>query len=702
MRQAVVFSFGVCFFSFIFFMMFQKNGKAMQEFAVMQDRVIQTPQDLSDFFPRTPSDCSLYAAKAINRAAEQLAVLLAIEPAKRTIGNTIHAFDRASSAFERINGALEIITMVHPDKDMREAAQKASLTMQAYAVDALVNPALYQAFKECKNVVAQASLTDEERYYLDESLSSFEREGLNLPEDKLAIIKNLSKELNVLVSDFDKNINNDVSFVSVDVVDLQGLDAEFIAQLQKTDDGLYVLGCDYPTYTEVMQNCSVATTRKKLYQAFNNRAYPANEKLFESIRIKRQEKARLLGFASFAALDLEPCMAKKESVVEEFLESLLSKTLSKASVEYAELKNNLPEGIKLSDEGKFFPWDLGYVWTQYKKKHFTIDERLIAEYFPVEKTLQGMLAIYENFLNLKFTQVAPLWRWHDEVSMLKVERKDGTLCGYLYLDLYPRANKYSHACCASLVACQMRLSDNGGRENIPGVAIVIANFPRATADKPALFKHCDVTTFFHEFGHALHNMLGRTELAGNAGTSVKRDFVEMPSQMFEEWMWNADMLAEVSCHYKTQESLPQALLEKKIALKKADSGRFVTRQAMLSLLSLQAHQAHYASHSMHELDKAIALQYLSEVVFDENSHFYASFGHLGGYRSRYYGYMWSKVFALDLFYAIKKRGLTDPAVGAEFVKTILGRGGSCDPQECLQAFLKREPNQEAFLDDLGI
>ena len=687
----------------VFLITMQKKGIAtMQDFAAMQERVINKPADMADVFPTTTTECTYYADCAIKRAKEALTTLLSISPEERTFDNTAGALDALVAPFGRVQAVLEFLCMVSPDKDIRETAQQASLSMQAFAVDAFMNPQLYTAFKDCAARCGANSLTQEEQYYLTEALAEFERDGLSLPADQLEEIKVLKKELNKLVSDFDMNINLDNSFVAVPQEALAGLEDNFIAQLKKDDAGLVVLGCDYPTYTEIMQNCSVSDTRKKLFQAFQNRAYPANDVLFEEIRAKRQAYAQKLGFASFAALDLANGMAKDEKTVETFLDALLKRSMPKAEQEYELLKTVRPAGVELDAQGRFFQWDVSYVWNQYKKQHFMIDEREIAQYFPVERALQGMLGIYENFLSLQFTVVKAPWLWHDEVMLLEVKQKTGELCGYLYLDLYPRANKYSHACCGSVIGRQWRKTAAGGRENIPGVAIVVANFPNATADMPALFKHSDVETFFHEFGHALHNMLGRTELASNSGTAVKRDFVEMPSQMFEEWMYDPAMLAQISGHYKTGEPLPAELVARKIALKCADSGRFVTRQCMLSLLSLQAHQAEKAHRSMYQLDQDIFETYAPHLVYDDAAHFYASFGHLGGYRARYYSYMWSKVFALDIFYQIKEQGLTNPAVGKRFADTVLARGGSCDPSDFIEEFLGRKPNQKAFLDNFGM
>ncbi|QQR49349.1 hypothetical protein IPF37_00680 [bacterium] len=408
----------------------------------------------------------------------------------------------------------------------------------------------------------------------------------------------------------------------------------------------------------------------------------------------RDELAELLGFESYAALDTHSGMAHNVERVEKFLVDLMAKSEKKEQAEYDLLKSDLPVGIALDADGKFNAWDIAFVKNAYKKKHYQLDERELAEYFPVDTALAGMLSIYEQFLGLKFEETMPDWAWHDEVKLLEVyDAVTHQLIGHLYLDLYPREGKYNHAC-----YLPFRHAIHNEKRDVAALGIVIANFPKATADAPALFKHSDVETFFHEFGHAMHAVLSRTELAS---PSVKIDFVELPSQMLEEWMYNKDMLTLISAHYKTGKPFPAELIEKKIALKKFDSGRFVRCQGVLSLFSLACYQAGQ-NKDLDAITKDLSARYSHNIRFEPEAHHYAAFGHLNGYGAKYYGYMWSKVFALDIFYEIKKNGLLNPVMGQKYIKAILAHGGAKDPNEMLKDFLGREPNQDAFLDALGL
>jgi len=416
---------------------------------------------------------------------------------------------------------------------------------------------------------------------------------------------------------------------------------------------------------------------------------------------KRHELAVLLGFKNFAALDIDSEMAKSAERVENFLLDLIKKSTPKAKLEINLLLKELPIGITLDSNGRFDAWSLPYVKTCYKKKYLAIDEHEISEYFPVEKALDGVFSVYQQFLGLKFSISKPKWAWHEDVRLIQVnDANTSILRGYLYVDLYPRDNKYSHACQSGFIPTIKNVKTG---QITPSVALIIANFPKSTQDKPALLMFDDVLTFFHEFGHAMHNMLGSTELASHAGTAVKTDFVEMPSQMFEEWLYDKKVLQQMSCHYKTGQPLPDMLIDKLIALKQFDSGMFVLRQSVLSLYALKLF-SNGENTDPHNLWQELSTNYVPFVRSEPESHFYASFGHLSSdmYASKYYNYLWAKVFALDVFYKVRKEGLLDAKVGRVLVDKILGKGGSVDPDILLKDYLGRDPNSDAFLKDLGI
>lgn len=662
---------------------------------------VQSIDDVKFLFPTTAEEINERVEHYLADAQERVTTIIAIPDGKRTFANTAKALDELSSLSNLDIGTSAIYTlkMVSPEKELRDAASAAVLKVESFVVDNISNNVeLYKAFKAyAAGNAHKETLTEEQQYFVQETIKGFERAGLGLPQEKLENVKNVKKELSALSLEFEKNVAIDASSITVHKKDLAGLEDSFINALKKDEDGNYILGVDYPTYYNVMENCSVTDTRKKLYHAFNNRAYPANEKLLQDIIAKRHELANLLGFKTYAELDLDNQMVGASEKADTFLQELLAKANVKEQKEFEQVVTDLPESVTLTADKKLQPWDFGFAKAQYKKKHFSIDENKLAEFFPMENTVQALLDIYTQFLGVKFVEQPVDGLWHEDVTLVVVQDTNNNNIGYLLLDLYPRENKYSHACHISIV--NTVFGDNG---TLPaGVSVVLANFPKSTQDKPSLLKRSDVQTFFHEFGHALHALLGRTHLASFAGTSVKTDFVEMPSQMLEEWLYDKEILKKVSHHYKTGDVLSDEVIDKIIELKRFSSGAFVQRQIALSLISL----GYYNQQNFDDVYgyfKKIFGDVCKNTVFYDDNHMYCSFGHLTGYGAKYYGYMWSKVFALDMFATIKEKGLLNLAMGQKYIQDVIGKGGSMHPETLLQNFLGRKPNQQAFLKDLGL
>ncbi len=679
-----------------------KSMMTAEEFKKTIHQDVRSFDDVVVLFPKTVDDVKRYTNFALDSAQKEIDILLSHKKQDRTFDNTAGTLDNIHREIMVVDSIISIFEMVHPQKDMRDACHEASLTIQKYFVDAFHQKALFQAFKDyVEENGKKENLSAESKYYLEESMQDFKRDGLDLPQEQLDKVKQLRKEMAELKLNFETNIAQDKSSIVVEEKDLAGVGHDVLQGLAKDGQGRYILRCDNPTYIEVVEHCSCEQTRKKLFFAYNNRAYPENEKILIELIAKRQELSQLLGFRDFAALNIDDTMAKTPERVESFLLDLIKRSAKKSHDEIELLSKDLPEGAALDNNGQFDAWSLPYAKTYYKKKYLSIDEHEIAEYFPVEKAIEGVFDIYQSFLGLKFTIIKPSWAWHEDVRLIQVnDTRDGRLVGYLFVDLYPRDDKYTHACMGGFVPTIKKLATG---QKTPAVGIIIANFPRSTKDKPALLKYEDVSTFFHEFGHAMHNMLGSTELASYSGTSVKSDFVETPSQMFEEWLYDKTVLQKVSSHYKSGQPLPDQLIDKMIKLKQFDSGSFVLRQAVLALYALNLHKAG-ANKKPGALWLELSKQFVTYVRNEPDAHYYASFGHIASdmYASKYYNYLWAKVFALDVFYAVKEKGILDVAAGRELTDKILGKGGSKDPDFLLKDYLGREPNSDAFLKDLGI
>jgi thimet oligopeptidase len=662
-------------------------------------RIVHSMQDVVALFPRSVAEIDHRVQSAKESTTEQIQNIIAIPHEDRTFENTARALDLATAFnFAIPSSSISVLSYISTDDNLRDAANKAQVELGEFVVDMISqNVSLYEAFKAyVEGNAKQESLTDEQQYFLSETMKDFKRSGLHLPQNKRDEVKGLLKKLTALSVEFSDNINTDTKSIAVTREQLNGMSDEFINALMRTEDGKYILKTDYPTYFPIMEHCAVAQTRKHLFQEFTNRAYPQNIGVLNKIIALRDQLAKILGFDSYAALNIDGEMAKTPQRARDLILSMIEKTNKKVHREFEIITSDLPASVELVN-GKINPWDIAFVEASYKKKHFNLDDREVAQYFPMEKTIKGLLGIYEQFFNLELKEVPVSGLWDDEVKMIEVYNKGNDfLLGYLMLDLYPRKNKYSHACEIDIVAPFIK---DGIR--IPGAIVVLANFTKSTKTQPSLLKLDEVRTFFHEFGHALHDMLSETAIASFSGTQVKRDFVEMPSQMLEEWLWDRDILKELSCHYQTGESLPDNLLNAIISLKTFSSGMWVLRQSVFSLMSLE----YFAPGPQKD---TVAIMEDLQHRFNPYMHVYpenhtpASFGHLTGYGARYYGYLWSKVFALDLFDYIKQFGLLNPEIGQKYTQTILAKGGSRDPNELLKDFLGREPNEQAFFKDLGL
>ena len=675
----------------------------------MVTKAFNTP-DIISLFALTANDIKNNTPVYIEQAKNIIDTIIAVPDDLRTYANTARPLDELVSLSnlaiaQHVNEALELLS---PNDAIRAAAHDAFLQICDFYVDHITsNKALYRAFMAYEAQTSE-TLSDQQRYFVNNTMNDFKREGLALSDETLAAVNILRKELASLCADFDRNIAQDTSTITVTREQLTGLDDDFVNNLRRTDDGLYILGVDYPTYFRVMENCSIEATRKALYIAFMNRAYPINDELLKTIITKRDELAQLLGYIDFAHCDIDDQMAHTPEKAHQFLTNLEQKAVAKVSAEIATLTQDLPQSVELTPEGQIKPWDFAYLENSYKKSNFNIDEQKIAEYFPMKKTIDELLDIYRQFFSINFEEVSGNGLWNDDLSIVRVLNKAGdTLLGTLIIDLFPRPNKYSHAAHTTIIPSTFM--PDGTR--IPDVSILIANFSKPTATQPSLLKRSEVQTFFHEFGHALHAILGATEIASLSGTHTKTDFVELPSQMLEEWLMDKDILKKISAHYITGQPLPDDIIDTIISLKNLTTGNFVTRQVYQSCIALSyfgsgdnkpSFAEATADKNPHAIMKHLYTRMLPHMAFCEDNHFYTSFGHLTGYGAKYYGYLWSKVFALDIFAEIKKHGLLDPVIGQKYVKEVLSKGGAQDPNELLYNFLGREANEHAFFKAMGL
>lgn len=655
-------------------------------------------RDIIALIPKSAEEVKEQAEVITAQMKKIVADIVAISDDQRTFENTVFPLAQFSlSSANVIGNMISLLEVVSPDATIRTIAHEMGIKLKEAQIELFNSKSLYQAVNTYLHGNRQhEQLTAEQDYYIKELMDSWRRAGLELPDNQFAQIQQLKKELAQLTTEFDQNIAQDVSTITVTKEGLVGLSEDFINALKKTEQGNYILGVDYPTYYTVIEQCKSAATREKLFKVYTNRAHPLNEGILQRIIAKRAELAQKLGFSSYAELDLADQMVGSPQRAHQFMMELKNKAQIKARQEMEQLIKELPESVTLTADRKLQPWDSAFVVNNYKKKHYDIDEELISEYFPMEKTVQGLFDIYQKFFSISFKQMPLSGVWHEEVSAVQVSNKDGDVLGYLLLDLYPRPFKYSHA--AHMMVLPPSFVDG---KPTRGIGVVLANFTKSTIDKPSLLKRREVSTFFHEFGHALHALLGRTELAAQAGTHVKTDFVELPSQMLEEWLFDKEILTMVSSHYKTGEKLPEQLIDKIIEAKNIAVANWVLGQLFYSQLALCFFNEGPIT-DLQKRMKELRDEIIVSTVCDPEDRFYSNFGHLTEYAAKYYGYLWSKVFAKDLFAYIKEHGLLNPDVGQKYISAVLSKGGSKDPNELLKDFLGRDPSQEAFLKDIGL
>lgn len=656
---------------------------------------IQNEKDLATLFPKTASEQVLIKDEVLLSLKQDLEALNEISLQEATFENTLIPLDQSISATCCYASRAEALSLVTPDAELREETQKASVEYEL-SLNAIFSdqPLLFEKISLIQKSLPQESL----EYRLCQTfLNDFKHAGQHLDPETKQKAKEVHKEIAQLEQSFAQNIQADQSQLILPKSRLVGLKEEMLESFEKSDNELYTIRCDYPSYNSIMTNCTAGDTRKDYFLTFNKRAHINNRQVLTELIAKRDEYAKLMGYSSYGHLALEDKMVQSPENAFAFLQSLADISEKKAYLENERLKANLPSDVSLTEDQKFYPWDLAYAHKYYLKNSYQLDADLVAEYFPLQKTFSGLMGVYEAFFGIQINEIKAPELWDPEVRLMEVRGDANSLIGYVILDLFPRPGKYSHACDCGFLAVNV---EKNGRST-PGLDLIVANFTRPTSTKPSLLKHNEVVTLFHEFGHALHDLFSTQPYATFCGLGqVKRDFVEMPSQLLEEWMWQPEILKQVSSHYASGEPLPDQLIETMLKVKNLNSGNFIRRQTYLSLLDL-SYFAEGQNKDVHQICQDLKARFRPEVApYDD--HFYASFGHLTGYGSCYYGYMWSKVFALDLFAKIQNEGILNSAVGKQYREQILKQGGSQDPNILLKNFLNRKPSLDAFQKDLGL
>ncbi len=628
-------------------------------------------------------------------------------PEAPTFENTIVALDFSGDALDRLSSIFFNLNSAETCDEMQKIAQDVSPLLTAFGNDISLNEDLFNRVKAVHDQKENLTLTPEQATLLDKKYKSFTRNGALLPEDKKAKLREIDTELAKLKLTYGENVlaeTNNYQLQITNEADLKGLPEgakEMARSLAKSKELKgWVFTLDFPSYLPFVTYIDNRELRKEMAIAAGKKAFQGNEFDNKEITLKiaklRYDRAKLLGYATHSHFVLEERMAQNPDKVKSFLKNLLKKAKPAAEREMAQLTAFAKEldGVELLEK-----WDGSYYSEKLKQKLFSLDDELLKPYFKLENVLNGAFTVAEKLYGITFKEVFDIDKYHEEVQTFEVLDEEKNLVAIFYSDFFPRKGKRNGAWMTSYKSQSVK---NGVNER-PHVSIV-CNFTPPTETKPSLLTFNEVTTLFHEFGHALHGMLANTTYPSLSGTSVYWDFVELPSQVMENWCYEPEALALFAKHYKTGEIIPQMYVEK---IK--ESASFLEGMATLRQLSFGILDMAFHSNNPSEIIdiKAFEKQAMEGTTLypdvAENC-MSVSFSHIfqGGYSSGYYSYKWAEVLDADAFAYFQEKGIFNKEVATKFKENILSKGGTELPMELYIRFRGHEPNADALLKRAGL
>ncbi len=612
----------------------------------------------------------------------------AILAAPASFANTVKAYEQANADYARAVTPLAFLGEVSPDPAVRRTAQAISKVSDRKSVELSNNEALYRKIEEA--AARGETLDPADARLMEDTVKGWRESGFSLPAEQRARLAAIQLKLNNLSAEFARNISDKKDTLVIPEGSTSGLPAGYLAGLARAEDGSYLVPVDEPNNAVVMRSADSAEVRREMLARYNGRGGSRNlEVLHESLSLRR-EMARLLGYPGYPEMALRHKMAKTPQAVYEFLGRLKDAVLDRARRDAAELLEMKRRDDPAAD--KVAPWERAYYSRKLRESRYALDGEEVKQYFPLDRVVAGTLSVYQRTLGLNFREVAQAKTWAPGVRLFEVsDAATGRLIGHFYLDLTPRPGKHGHPAAFPLVSGRVKAD---GSYDAP-VSAMVADFPTAEPGKPVLLNHGDVETFFHEFGHLMHGLLTQARYSSYSGTSVARDFVEAPSQMLENFVWERPVLAELSGRWDDGSPLPDALYAKMLAARDFQSGAAYAGQIALAMGDMILHAT--VPDDVNAAFNKILEDYTGYAPLP-GSRFVAAFGHLlGGYGAGYYGYLWSKVFAQDIYSVFRAAGVISPEVGARYRAQILAWGSERPEEDSLRAFLGREPNAEAFM-----
>jgi len=690
-----------------------ENLKTVDDFraaAAKANAVLTVPD-----WEQTPEAVDAMTKNAIATANKALDQIGAQDLSKVTFKGTIVALDDLTWQAGNAANRAVVIKESNTNEKIRAAAENAVKQFQDWAVGIDYREDVYKALRAFADTKPQ--LSGEDKKLFDETMRDYRRAGLDLPPDKRKEIEQLRKDLSKLGTDFDTNIVNAKAPMVFTKADLDGVPESFLespgiknpqtAPPNKNDlpdlltTTYTVLANVTWQYNTVEDNAKSEATRKKLYVARDSLAKDTNRTVLNQMIDLRNKIALRLGYKSWDDFQTEIKMAKTGAGAKSYIDNLVSGIQPKFAAEVAEMQK-MKEGDTHDPNAKIGSWDWRYYSNQIKKQKYNVDTEALRSFFPFQKVLEGMFNIYQSIFGLKFEKIVAPYKWIDDLQFYMVtDAATGEPLGMFYLDMFPREGKFNHFAEFGITGGKL-LPD--GKYQRP-VAALLCNFPPPSGDKPSLMTHSDVETLFHEFGHALHEITTRAKYGRFAGTHVPGDFVEAPSQMLQNWVWNKKVLDTFAADYRDpSKKIPGDIIQKMNDAKKATAGVFYRRQFAFASLDLAMHDAHPEDAVWDCV--AISNPILEKVFLpiDPSTTFVTYFGHMNGYDAGYYGYAWADAIAADMATVFEKAkdGYLDKQAGMKLRHEIYEQGDGRDVTVSIEKFLGRKQSVEPFLKKIGV
>ncbi|MFQ5839011.1 MAG: M3 family metallopeptidase, partial [Thermoplasmata archaeon] len=593
-------------------------------------------------FATSPEEVTARAEECLARASQILEGILATE-GPRTVANTLAPFNDLLLEVTEVSNQGDVLSNLHPDSTIRDAGEKAHQAAKNFETELSLNRPLYEAFAALDVDGEDA----ETRYAVFKILRDFRRAGVDRDEATRSKIRKLQDEIVAIGQEFERNIREDVRSVQLrQAEELKGLPEDYIASHPPGEDGLITITTDYPDIFPVLKYARDADLRRRLLREFHNRGHPINLEILDRLLAKRYELAQILGHESFAGFITEDKMIGSAEAATEFVDRITEAAERRAREDYAALLEEKRQDDP--DAEGLDPWDSFYYSEKVRVERYGFDSKQVRSYFQVEKVLEGILSITSELFGVRYERVTDVPVWHDSVVTYDVFEGDERI-GRFYLDLHPREGKFTHAASATVL--------RGVRGIQLPQGLLMCNFPDPRkATGPALMEHGDVVTFFHEFGHLLHSIFsGSVKWAKNSLSHMEWDFIEVPSQLLEEWARDPEVLQSFAIHHETGEPIPAELVERMEGAQAVGRGLNVRRQMFYAALSLSYYDNDPKGIDSTALAKELQRKY-DFLPWFEGTHFQCSFGHLNDYSAIYYTYMWSLVIEKDMFGLFKERG----------------------------------------------